>query len=83
MIPIIAIGILYFNKGVIVVNDAKKKQIEYIANYQKEHYDVFHVKTHVNKQIKSRLEILCISTGKSKNQLITEAIEKLLQDNDL
>lgn len=65
------------------MHDAKKKQIEYIANYQKEHYDVFHVKTNIDKQLKSRLETLCISTGKSKNQLITEAIEKLLEDNNL
>lgn len=60
-----------------------KKELEYIQKYQTEHYDKITIKAEKDKMIKSRLETLSISTKKSKNQLILQAIEKLLEDNDL
>lgn len=61
----------------------KFNQAEYAKEYNKTHYDEIKFRSKRDKMIKSRLEILCISTGKSKNELIEIAIEKLLQDNDL
>ena len=58
-----------------------KKQ--YNETYDKANYDIISFKTKKSDMLKSRLETLCISTNKTKSQLIIEAIEKLLQDNDL
>ena len=61
----------------------KFNQLEYTKEYQKTHYDEIKFRSRKEKMIKSRLETLCISTGKTKNELIEMAIEKLLQDNNL
>lgn len=60
-----------------------KRELDYIQKYQNEHYDKITIKAEKDKMLKNRLETLSMSTGKSKNMLIVEAIEKLLLDNDL
>ena len=61
----------------------KFNQSKYDMQYKKDHYERINLLLPKDKMLKSRLETLAISTNKSKNQLIIEAIEKLLQDNDL
>lgn len=61
----------------------KFNKVNYNNAYNKDSYDRITVLAKKADCIKSRLETLAISTNKSKNQLIIEAIEKLLQDNDL
>ena len=61
----------------------KFNKVEYNNTYNKDTYDRITVLVKKADCIKSRLETLAISTNKSKNQLITEAIERLLQDNYL
>lgn len=61
----------------------KFNQAEYAKSYNKTHYDEIKFRSKKDKMLKSRLETLCISTGKTKNELIEIAVEKLLQDNDL
>lgn len=61
----------------------KKSKVEYDTRYIKEHYDSLLVKVKKDSMIKSRLETLSISTNKSKNQLIIEAIEAYLQREGL
>ena len=63
--------------------NAQKHKAEYDQKYHKDHYEKITIAVDKDKMIKSRLETLSISTKKSKNQLILQAIEKLLEDNDL
>ena len=71
-----------YRRGVLCMPD-KFNKVEYNNTYNKDTYDRITVLVKKADCIKSRLETLAISTNKSKNQLITEAIERLLQDNYL
>lgn len=61
----------------------KFDKAQYDKEYQRGHYDTIMLRLKKDDMLKSRLETLAISTNKSKNQLIIEAIERLLQDNNL
>lgn len=56
---------------------------EYDKKYQKDRYELLSVKANLNKQLKYRLDILSISTKKSRNELIIEAIETMLEKEGL
>ena len=56
---------------------------EYDKKYQKDRYEIISVKANLNKQLKYRLDILSISTKKSRNELIIEAIETMLEKEGL
>ena len=61
----------------------KFDKAKYDKEFHKSYYDRITVNVSKDSMLKSRLETLAISTNKSKDQLIIEAIERLLQDNDL
>lgn len=62
---------------------AQLSKKEYDKKYQKDRYELLSVKANLNKQSKYRLDILSISTKNSRNELIIEAIETMLEREGL
>ena len=59
--------------------DKKKQQQKYKQEWEKEHYTQINFNVPKEKQYSERLKILSIGTNKSKNQLLIEAVEMLLE----
>ena len=58
----------------------KKKQVQkYKKEWERAHNDLIQISVSKEKQFNERLKVLSIGTNKSKNQLLIEAIELLLE----
>ena len=63
--------------------EKKFNENEYHKEYVKSHYESILIKSPLVKELKYRLDILAKSTKKSRNEIIIEAIEILLQREGL
>lgn len=54
-------------------------KVKYDREYIKTHYDRIELQVDKEKQFNERLKVLSIGTNKSKNQLLIEAVEMLLE----
>ena len=59
--------------------NSKYEKIEYNNEYNKTHYQQIKFLAPIEKQFNERLKVLSIGTNKSKNQLLIEAVEMLLE----
>lgn len=63
--------------------EKKFNKQRYDKEYVKEHYERFEIQSNKDKELKYRLDILSKSTKRSRNDLIIEAIETMLEKEGL
>lgn len=63
--------------------EKKFNKQRYDKEYVKGHYERFEIQSNKDKELKYRLDILSKSTKRSRNDLIIEAIETMLEKEGL